>query len=53
MAGFFPLSGLRPMHRRNRPMQMRTVAGVVELKVAYGQDPGTNTGVVRCGNFGG
>ena len=40
MAGFFPLSGLRPMHRRNRPMQMRTVAGVVELKVAYGQDPG-------------
>ena len=40
MARFFPLSGLRPMHRRNRPMQMRTVAGVVELKVAYGQDPG-------------
>lgn len=39
-AEFSPLSGLRVVHRRNRPMQMRTVAGVVELKVAYGQDPG-------------
>jgi len=28
------------VHRRQRPMQLRTVAGVVELKVAYGQDPG-------------
>jgi hypothetical protein len=40
MAEFSPLSRQRPLHRRNRPMQMRTVAGVVELKVAYGQDPG-------------
>jgi len=40
MAEFSPLSGLRVVHRRNRPMQMRTVAGVVELKVAFGQDPG-------------
>ena len=39
-AEFSPLSGLPALHRRNRPMQMRTVAGVVELKVAYGQDPG-------------
>ena len=39
-AEFSPLSGLQALHRRNRPMQMRTVAGVVELKVAYGQDPG-------------
>jgi hypothetical protein len=39
MAEFFPLSGRRVVHRRHRPMQLRTVAGVVELKVAYGQDP--------------
>jgi hypothetical protein len=40
MAAFFPLSGQRVVHWRYRPMQLRTVAGVVELKVAYGQDPG-------------
>ena len=28
------------MHRRVRLMQLRTEAGVVELQVAYGQDPG-------------
>ena len=39
MAEFSPLSGQRVVHRRQRPMQLRTVAGVVELKVAYGQDP--------------
>ena len=39
-AEFFPLSGLGVVHRRNRLMQMRTLAGVVELKVVYGQDPG-------------
>jgi hypothetical protein len=39
MAEFFPLSGRQVVHRRQRPMQLRTVAGVVELKVAYGQDP--------------
>jgi hypothetical protein len=39
-AEFFPLSGLGVVHRRKRLMQMRTVAGVVELKVVYGQDPG-------------
>jgi len=38
-AEFSPLSGQRMVHRRNRPMQLRTVAGVVELKAAYGQDP--------------
>src|ERR1700733_9847682 len=38
MAEFSPLSGQRVVHRRQRPMQLRTVAGVVELKVAYGQD---------------
>jgi hypothetical protein len=40
MAAFFPLSGRRVAHRRQRPMQLRTVAGVVELNVAYGQDAG-------------
>jgi hypothetical protein len=39
MAEFSPLSGRRVVHRRQRPMQLRTVAGVVELKVTYGQDP--------------
>lgn len=40
MAEFSPLSGQPVVHRRNRPMQMRTVVGVVELTVGYGQDPG-------------
>jgi hypothetical protein len=39
MAEFSPLSSQRVVHRRQRPMQLRTVAGVVELKVTYGQDP--------------
>ena len=36
---FFPLSGQRLVHRRTRPMQLRTVAGVIELEVLHGQDP--------------
>ena len=36
--GVFPLSGRRLVHRRSRPMQMRTGAGVVKLEVLYGQD---------------
>ena len=39
-ARFPPLSGRRLVHRRSRPMQLRTVAGVVELQVLHGQDPG-------------
>jgi hypothetical protein len=39
MAAFFPLSRGKVVHRRNRPMQMRTEAGVIELKVIHGQDP--------------
>ena len=39
MAEFSPLSGQRVVHRRQRPLQLRTVAGEVELKVTYGQDP--------------
>jgi hypothetical protein len=27
------------VHRRNRPLQLRTVAGVINLQVVYGQDP--------------
>jgi hypothetical protein len=27
------------VHRRKRGMQLRTIAGVIELQVAYGQDP--------------
>jgi len=38
-ARFFPLSGRRLVHRRTRPMQLRTAAGVVELEVLHGQDP--------------
>jgi hypothetical protein len=34
-----PLSGRRLVHRRTRPMHLRTVAGVVELQVLHGQDP--------------
>jgi len=40
MAAFFPLSRQVVVHWRQRPMQMRTEAGVVELRVSYGQDPG-------------
>jgi len=39
MARFFPLSGQPLVHRRLRPMQLRTAVGVVELEVLYGQDP--------------
>jgi len=39
MAGFFPLSGQRLVHRRPRQMQLRTAVGIVELEVLYGQDP--------------
>ena len=39
-AAFFPHSGQRLVHRRKRKMQLRTVAGVVELQVLHGQDPG-------------
>ena len=38
-ARFFPLSGQRLTHRRTRPMQLRTLAGRVELQVLHGQDP--------------
>src|SRR5262245_4110496 len=39
MARFFPLSGQRLVHQRPRRMQLRSVAGVVELEVLHGQDP--------------
>ena len=39
-AEFFPLSGRRLVHRRIRPMQLRTAVGVVKLQVLHGQDPG-------------
>jgi hypothetical protein len=39
-AEFSPLSGRRLVHRRIRPMQLRTAAGVVKLQVLHGQDPG-------------
>lgn len=38
MAGFSPLSRSKVVHRRSRPMQMQTEAGVVKLEVTYGQD---------------
>ena len=38
-AEFSPLSRQRLVHRRRRPMQMRTTVGVVELQVLHGQDP--------------
>ena len=37
--GFSPLSGQPVVHRRTRPMQLRTAVGVVKLQVLYGQDP--------------
>jgi hypothetical protein len=38
MAAFSPLSRSKVVHRRSRPMQMQTEAGVVKLEVPYGQD---------------
>ena len=38
MAAFSPHSQSRVVHRRNRPLQLRTEAGVVKLAVVYGQD---------------
>ena len=38
MAAFFPLTRSQAVHRRSRPMQMQTEAGVVKLEVPYGQD---------------
>ena len=38
MAAFSPLSRSQVVHRRSRPMQMQTEAGVVKLEVPYGQD---------------
>lgn len=35
----FPLSGQRLVHRRRRPLQLRTAAGVIQLQVLHGQDP--------------
>jgi len=40
MAAFSPLSGQPVIHRRTRPLQLRTGPGVIELRVVYGQDPG-------------
>jgi hypothetical protein len=37
-AEFFPLSGRKARHRRKKPMQLRTVVGVVKLSVWQGQD---------------
>lgn len=37
-AGFFPLSGRNAGHRRQEPMQLRTVVGFVNLSVWQGQD---------------
>jgi hypothetical protein len=39
-AGFSPLSGHKLVHRRTRPMQLRTGVGVIKLDVLHGQDPG-------------
>lgn len=41
MAEFFPLSGRKTQHRRKAVLHLRTVVGVVELQVWYGQDPGS------------
>lgn len=38
MAAFSPRSQSQVVHRRNRPMRLRTEAGVVRLEVSYGQD---------------
>ena len=38
-AGFFPLSGRKAHHRRKERMRLRTVVGVVELRVWHGKDP--------------
>jgi hypothetical protein len=38
-AEFSPLSGKLLVHRRIRPMQLRTGVGVIELQVLHGQDP--------------
>ena len=38
MAAFSPQSQSHVVHRRHRPMQMRTEVGVVQLEVVYGQD---------------
>lgn len=38
-AAFFPHSHRRLVHRRIRTMHLRTVVGVVELRVLHGQDP--------------
>ena len=35
-----PLSGQRLVHRRSRVMRLHTVAGVIQLEVLHGQDPG-------------
>jgi len=37
-AEFFPLSGRKARHRRKKGMHLRTVAGVVEIRVWQGQD---------------
>lgn len=36
---FFPHSGRGLVHRRRRPMQLRTAVGMIELQVLHGQDP--------------
>src|ERR1017187_11016919 len=38
-AGFFPLSGRKAHHRKRQTMHLRSVVGVVELKVWHGNDP--------------
>ena len=38
MVAFSPLNRSKVVHRRSRPMQLQTEAGVVKLEVAYGQD---------------
>jgi hypothetical protein len=38
-AGFSPLSGRKAHHRRKERMRLRTVVGVVELRVWHGKDP--------------
>lgn len=38
-AGFFPLSGRKAHHRRKQVMSLRTVVGVVKLRVWQGKDP--------------
>ena len=51
-ATFPPLSGRRLVHRRTRPMPLRTAVGVIKLEVLHVQDPADEHWAVRCANIG-